>query len=485
MKTNAVKKFQFKIPVFLGLIILLAGLIAGIFFINKIRFWNLLASSEISPQLIKITNVGSSSFVVSWITSEKTTGSLSLGETTKLEGDKKNDIRDQNKGVLSLYSLHYVLADNLKPETKYYFKIISGGKVNNRLFEITTASLKVPTDNDIAQGKVLLPEGKPATGVIVYLSLANTITQSALTDQSGNWMIPVSTARTADLKNFSDYNRSAQIEEILVQGEGQTANATLSTNNDNPTPDITLGQTYNFLNQIPEISPTATPIKNQLDPASFNLPTGSGDLSKDLELKIIFPEESENINNLSPEFLGTGPTNKELDVLIESDQEIISKTTTDGKGNWNWSPSTPLSPGQHKITVFYADKQGFIKKVSHSFIVLAAGESDLPSYTATPSGKRTTPTLSPTPTKKTIVTPSPSPSIRIAPTSSLSPTASPTVAGGITTTPVPTSRLTLTPTLSATIQPTISPVSGTDFPTQLFVGAGIATLIIGAALILF
>lgn len=485
MKVPSTNHSQLKLPIPLGLLFLIASLITGIFFINKIRLWNLSASSEIAPQLIKITNIGSSSFVVSWTTKEKTTGLVSLGETPKLEGEKKNDIRDQNKGIASPFFLHYVLVDNLKPETKYYFKIVSGGKTNNRLFEAVTATLKVPADNDISQGKVLDSSNQPASGVIVYLSLANTLTQSALTDNNGNWMISLATARTLDLKDFSNYDRSAQIEEILVQGEDQTANATLITGDDNPTPNIILGQSHNFLGQIPKTSPTVTPIQNLTSRSGFNLPTGSENSPKDLELKIIFPEENEKVNNLIPEFSGTGPVDKKINILVESSNEITSETSIDPKGNWSWSPKTPLLPGEHTITVSYVDKQGFVEKVSHSFTVLATGESDLPSYTATPSGKRATPTPSslPSPTQKPSPSPTPIPTVRT--TVTPNPTATPTVSDQGETTVTPTSITASTPTPLVASQPTISPVSGTNLPTKFFIGTGVATILIGAALILF
>lgn len=465
-------KFQSKLPTSLGVIFLLFGLVAGIFLINKIRSLNTNASSAVTPQLIKITNIGSSSFTVSWITSEKTTGLILFGETTNLENEK-NDMRDQNKGVSSAFNIHYVLIDNLKPESKYYFKIVSGGVVFTRQFDVTTATLKVPSDYDIAQGKILNPDQKPAAGALVYLSLANTLTQSALTDKNGNWLIALSTARSVDLKNFSDYDRSAQIEEISVLSENLTANATLTTNNDNPVPNLILGQTYNFLSGIPENIPTVTPIKNKAD---FNVPTDYQNNSKDLDLKITFPSEKEEINSLLPQFLGTGPTNKELNVQIESSQEITAKAKTDDKGNWSWSPQTPLSVGEHKITVSFADNQGFVTKVTHSFVVLAAGESDLPSYSASPSGKKSTPTPSATPLIKLSPIPSPSPTERPTPTSSPALTITPT---GLT--PTLTSSVTITPTAKSTS----APVSGSILPTKLFIGTGFAAILLGAALILF
>lgn len=460
------KKINSHLPALLGLVILIAGFIGGVFGVNALRTFQSKASNETAPQQIRLTNIGSSSFVVSWLTKEKVTGELAWGENSRLE-NKKKDLRDQELTLSTPYFLHFVLVDSLKGESKYYFKIISAGKVFPRLFEVTTPPLKVSADSDLAQGKILQPDGQPAAGILVYLSLANTLPQASLTDNEGHWMIPLSMARTPDLKDLSAYDRQAQIEEFLIQGENQTATATLTTGNDNPAPDITLGQTYNFLSPLPQGTITPEVVKYTSFPqTNFQNLAGNPDLS------ITFPAENEEVNSALPEFFGYGPKEQKINIEIKSDQEIKSTTNIDTKNQWQWSPPTPLAPGEHEITVSYADKDGFVKKVSRKFVVLAAGESDLPSFTATPSGQRATPIptigLSPTPTLKITITPTPS--LAVSPTTAV-------------TTAAPTAIVTsagLTPTSSQKV-----PTSGAILPTKILFGAGITTILIGALLILF
>lgn len=458
MKIDPKVKKTKRIPAFFGLLILLVILFAGTFLINRLKSLSSSASSVISPQLIKITNTGSNFFVVSWITQNASTGIVQFGETSALENLKK-DVRDENRSKSEKYRTHYVLVDNLKAETKYFFKIISDGAVydnSQKPFEVTTGPVKIPTDNDIAQGRILTAEKQPAAGVIVYLSIANAVTQSALTDSSGNWIIPLSLTRNLNLTNFSNYDRSAQVEEIFVQADNQTASATLTTRSDNPVPDITLGQNHNFLNQLPQIPNTPTPVVQNPE---GNPPAGGGFQQENTSLSITSPSESEQINNSLPEFLGTAPKDQKLDIKIESEESISANTVADQKGNWQWSPPSTLSPGPHTITVSFTDSNGFIRKVSRSFTVLAEGASDLPAFTATPSGKLATPTTTPTPSLKITVSPSPS----------LSPSLVPTIPY----------RTTLPSTESGIYHP------GTTLPTKLLFGSGLAIILIGAALILF
>lgn len=451
------------LPIPIAIIILVLGMAGGVYFINLRHTLFSKASSDLSPQQVKISNISHSSFVVSWLTTEPTTGSVALGETGKDLDLIKKDVRDQGKTDLTKSKIHFVLIDGLKPQTKYFFKIISGGKGyldGQKPFEVTTAQEKVPPDNDIAQGKIQTPDGKPAEGVLVYLSLANTVTQAAITDSSGNWMIPLSTARSLDLQNFSNYDRAAQIIEITARGESLSSKATLTTAGDNPTPLITLGQNYDFLNQMPDISPTPTASQNPINETEVEGRGGFPSVQQSTatsptELSITFPSENEQVNSSIPEFLGTGPEGEILKIEVESDEKINGQTPVDSKGSWKWSPPASLSPGEHTITVSYTNKNGILEKVSRSFIILAAGESSLPSFTATPSAQiSTTPTIAPTPTTKA------TPTLKPSPTAKPTQISSPSTESGI-------------------------PVSGINVPTKFFLGAGITTLMFAGLLLLF
>lgn len=451
------KYFQPKhLPIPIGLTILILGLGAGIFTINRVQNLSTRASPEDNPLQVKITNIGQSSFTVSWITTGEVSGSLTVSEG-KESSEIAKDIRDKNENVFTKSKTHFVMAENLKPQTKYYFKIISNGKTydnSGKLYEATTASVATPEDNDIAQGKILDSSGSPLADVLVYLSMANTLEQAAITDQNGHWMIPLATARTLSLQGISGYDRSAQIIEITAKTGTNTATATLTTANDNPTPDITIGKNHNFMEEgsIPQSSSSETTTINQ---SNFRSPT-SVPFSQTEDLIILSPSENEGLNSILPEFIGKGPKGKELTVEVESDQKITSSVKIDDQGVWKWTPNTPLAPGEHRITVSYLDNSGVIQKISRTFIVLAAGESDLPSFTATPSGETKIPTATPNPT--------------------LIPTLSPSE----------TPQSSATATLTATRAPeTELPDSGINSPSVIFLGAGILTILVSLALVFF
>jgi len=433
-----------KIPVFAAIFLIITGLAGGVILIDKGQGYFLKASSESFPQQVKITNIDSSSFVVSWITDSQASGAILYGESSSVDKTQK-DIRDEEKEVLGNYKIHYVLLDNLKAGTKYFFKISSANKSYTQAgkpYEVTTAPEKALPASDIAQGKILTSQGTPGVGAIVYLSLSGAVTQAGLVEENGYWMILLSKTRTDDLQNYLNYDQSAQIEEIFVQAGGQTASAILAAGSDNPAPDIVLGQSYDFIKNPNIPTPTVAIGSNVFPTGTLNF-AGFESVGQNEEVIIVYPSEEENINNPIPEFFGTGPKEKLLNIVVESEEKILDETNVDKQGQWKWSPAKPLTPGNHQIKVSYVDKDGFIKTVSRGFIVLAAGTSDLPTYTATPSGEiispSPTPTLSPTPTEKP------------------------------SRTTVPSGQVLK---------------SGTDLPTWIFLGGGVMFVAIGLAFLL-
>jgi len=413
-----------QIPTLVGILILGIATILGVFLINKTQTFSLRATPQVSPEQVRITNISETSFSVSWTTQTTAKGFIIFGETSQL-GQTALDDQDEGTETQKEYLIHHVTLKNLKPSTKYFFKINSGGKAfdnSGQPYEVTTAptlNLSLP-ESDTAYGMILEPEGGPVKGVVVYLSLANTTPLSSLTKTDGTWMIPLSMARTINLANYSSYDKELQIEEIFVQGGNSgTITAITTTKNDNPVPSLTLGQNYDFrqtaslispnspsptasfliptISQapLPQASPTVTP-----KPTGFSLePLISPGAPK---LTILNPEEGETITSQKPEFIGAGPAGQLVEIKVESESSLVGQALIDQKGSWNWTPPSNLPTGTHTVTVTLKDENGLLQKVVRSFTVQAAGEG-LPSFTATPSGQ-----LSPQPTI-IIGTPTPTP----------------------------------------------------------------------------
>ena len=205
---------------------------------------------------------------------------------------------------------------------------------------------------------------------------------SALVTTSGNWNISLANSfNESKSDRFTPIPNTAE-EIIVIDQDRQTTQITGNTSQNNPTPDIILGQ-----NQFSAL------------PVTFDVETNSGYLpsitpvpnSKNLD--ILNPRDNENVSTKKPDFFGTGPSNSKIEIKVESPVVYNDEITTNADGSWNWSPPADLTPGEHTITVT-VNENGINKIVSRKFIVLAA-DSPL-SYSASSSATPVTPTLTPT-----------------------------------------------------------------------------------------
>lgn len=404
-----------QIPTIIGLTILILGITASVFFINRSTHWFSRAAPETTPKQIKFTNITDGGFSVSWVTDEATSGFIKYGAGSKLDQTARDD-RYKLTNQIGSFTTHHVTLENLKPNTIYQFQIGSGGSSydnNGQNYKITTAPKLTGTlpPSDVAYGVVNNQSGTAAEGTIVYLSLPGVTPQSTLVKNSGNWVIPLNLSFSESLSSYAQYDKQVTIAQILVQGENQgTATAVVTTKNDSPVPTITLGGSYDFRTNAP--TPSEEDEATNASKFNFEKIGSPKEPVTATEIVITNPEENEKINTQKPAIKGTGPTGKNLEISIESSQTYTDTIIVDEEGNWQWTPPSNLEPGEHTITITYEDEQNQERTLSRTFTVLAAGESQLPSLTSTPSGE-----ASPS------ATPSPSPSFSASPSPTVSPSA--------------------------------------------------------------
>jgi len=427
MKKNIL---NFSFPTVIGVILLLAGIAAGVFLVKKQQFFGIKAGPQITPKNVTITNISSDRFTISWITEIPTTGFVKYADTEKIN-NTASDYRDQLTGDTKQYDTHYVNIENLKPGRKYYFNVGSGGTNNlydnnGKLYEVTTGPvLGTQPPTDIIYGQVVTADKKPAEGTIVYLSIANSSAVSALVGKDGMWAKPLQTTRTNDLSNYITYDGASTVLTVnATLGLEKTLNSQvlLTTKNDTPVPTITLGNNEDYRTdaQNPEPEniqpsqetpqnfpqePVAQPPQPEQNLVDASPDSGFGDLtnnsasssaSTSASLKFTNPgQDGESLNTPKPLFMGTGPKQKILTVKVESPQTYTGSVTVDDQGIWQYTPPEDLTPGNHKITVNYVDENGQPQEIVRNFVVLAAGESDDPAFESSPSGSSPSPSIAP------------------------------------------------------------------------------------------
>lgn len=419
-----------KIPTIIALLILLLGIGGGIFLIESRTSGSTKATGSVQPESIQITNLNDTSFSVIFLTKEPASGSLVYGQSQKDISQIAFDDRDiDNKA--KPYVTHHITVRNLKPETVYFFTIISGNKKyqdSNKPYSITTApKTDISSNLEPAYGQVLTQHNQPAEGAIVILNLPRSLSLSTVVKSSGNWLIPLNSAKGSDLKPYT--SEGTIVESIIIYSstEEQTQ-VTTDTNNDSPVPAITIGKIYNFEGLESKKKEESQLAQGEKQENVLGKQTGS-------KVKLIAPEEGATFVSNRPLFRGTGIPKKEVLIEVYS-TKITGKTTVSTDGTWSWTPPKDLSPDKHRIKITTVDEKDKEISLERNFLVFKSGTQVLGE--ATPSGTLTPPA---------------------SPSATLRPLFSPT--------PIATSSK--------------IPVSGNISFTFYFLGAGIALLLVGFA----
>lgn len=240
---------KFKIPTVLGLGIIIAGIITGVTLTLREQIFTSKASPSSSAQNITLTNLTDTEVTISWQTSIPIPSFITFGNSSPHE---QTVLDDRDSKSPQPHSIHYVTLKNLLPKTTYQYKIISG-KTQSEISEFTTAApLSEQTGFRPIIGPVL-DKDKPLNEGVVYLLIDDATTQSALIADSGNFLIPISQIRTADLSDLFPLTEDILAKLTIVSAKGQTNVLFPLGRFDKGLPPIKLGQDLDLTDGLTDI----------------------------------------------------------------------------------------------------------------------------------------------------------------------------------------------------------------------------------------
>ena len=398
-----------RIPTALGILILLGGLVAGVFLVNGRQGLLTKAGPTEAPKNVKISDNGSNTFTVSWTTDTPVTGYLKYSENLAKINTPAGDIRDQISGTSQGYTNHYAKVTGLNPSQAYYFMIGSGSQMyddNGKPFSVTTGQSVIVPPEDVVSGKIISADGSPINNAIVYFETEGGQTLSAMTKTDGTYRVNLASSRDSKGAVLT-YDPSTTLVSIFVQaGISGTATAIVNTGKTKPIPDIVLGKNQSFIDTIVA---TASGIANE----SVIKSGGFKSITEQAAPIALAPEATESAGSIiitnpsingemiatsSPEFAGKAAPGTTIRVSVHSTLELTQIIKADKNGDWKWTPPQGLDPGLHTLTLEYTDENNVFQRVVRNFTVLASDKvGSLPAFTATPSA--IVATISATPTK--------------------------------------------------------------------------------------
>ena len=394
-----------RIPTILGILFLVAGLGVGIFIVGQgTGGFFPKASPESTPKNLKTTNISDSSFTISFVTDSATPGYVKYGTDEKKLKSQTSDDRDQLSGAVGQSTTHHITLRSLSPSTTYYFAIGTASREvytnDGKPYTVTTApKLGSAPEALTIYGSVITKASTPASDSIVYISVDGASPLSTLVKSSGSWAVPLSTARTTTLNSYAQINDQTQIS-ILVQGKDASSNATAKVlvAKAQPVPTITLGQSANFLDDSASLGQstdgsvsTSSETTSKFSASQLNSASESSSTAV-ASLGITFSNpanEGDEINTVRPALQGKAPAKTKLTIVVHSSQTYEGSVTTDANGNWSFTPSGNLDPGDHNVTVSYTDADGKTVTETRTFKILAMNTSTNPAFTSTPSATPT------------------------------------------------------------------------------------------------
>lgn len=382
-----------RIPTIVGFILLIFGLATGVILVQNRTIFRLGASSQSAPKNVRVTNISSDSFSVTWVTDREASGFIKYGEEeSSLPGT-------QTEESAAAGFIHSVKISGLKPAISYFFKINSGGNDfdNNGIpwQQQTGQKATAPAKINLVSGSVLTSSGSPSPNSLVYLTVNGTLL-STLTSQNGSWVISIP----------FDIDPRLSLLEISVQaGAGGVSTAQIYPQSARPVPAIILGQIYDFKNLPPsqdsDVPQAKIEIPDESLPSSGFNATQNNSTPSAKTVTLDSVKEGEVITSVQPEFLGQGPAGTAINITVESDP-VSGEVIIPKSGEWNWAIPKNLPEGIHKITIVWKDAAGITRTLTRNFVVAA---SEGPAFVSTPSASPSIkPTASPSGTPKATIT---------------------------------------------------------------------------------
>ncbi len=380
-----------RIPTLLGILILVGGLVAGVILVNMRQGIESKAGPTESPKNVKVSNLGSTTFSVSWTTDVPLTGLIKYSEDPAKITTPAGDSRDQISGTSQGYTNHTVNVTGLGANKTYYFLIVSGsGSYDDtgKPFQVRTTAQVVAPPEDVIFGKVVGISGEAINGAIVFVEADGSTALSTITRTDGTWRLNLANARDKEGKVLT-YDPKTTLLSIFVQaGSAGTATAITDTSKRAPVPDIVLGKNQSFVDGGSITAGLVATEAAVAKGAGFKLVEVQLSSSEQMEatsaVKILNPAvNGEVIATDIPLFRGKAPTGSTVKLTVDTPSTLTQIVTSDIDGNWMWTSPQSLSQGAHILSAEFTDSASTTQTISRTFTVLSL--SGLPAFTATPS----------------------------------------------------------------------------------------------------
>jgi cell division septation protein DedD len=371
----------------------------------------------------ELANVSPSQAGLFWQTDAKETVDLLAYDERDSSGSRKER------------TLHFAVLRNLKPDTTYYYRIVSDNRIISSVggepFSFKTPRQFTPSSSaKPAYGKVARASGDPASDTLVFLRRDGTYPLVAVTKLTGEWLIPVQYFVDAKSGNVLPATGDEEIVFEMVDDELVRSRVNTSLESASPLPQtVVLGTDYSF-SKDGSVLPADTSARGARNP-----------------IDVLFPRQGAVIPGARPLMKGSAIPASTVTLSLDSEPRFSFRTVANDRGEWTVSVPKDLPARTYTLTMSTIDQDGKTVTLARTFALAKDGEQVLGDATnaaeptASPTAEPVEPTVEPTtipsptaePTENPAATASATPA-----TASTSPTTAPTTEPqGPTATPMP------------------------------------------------
>ncbi|MFA5932706.1 MAG: dockerin type I domain-containing protein [Microgenomates group bacterium] len=233
-----------KIPTLLGIGVLLIGLAGGVYLATQNQTLKSKAAVSAQPKNVNVVNLSGTSAAIYWQTDEPSTGYIKAGIGS---ADKQLYRDDRDTSAPTSHKLHFVTLTNLQQDTTYSYFIYSDAITYpqtplNFKTALTTPNIDWPP----LVGTIIDTNNAVLDEAIIALSLPEAQRLATITKTGGNFILPLSDIKTADLTNPLPADKT-YLAKLDIIGTSKVAQATISLPlKETALPPVTLDSTVDF-----------------------------------------------------------------------------------------------------------------------------------------------------------------------------------------------------------------------------------------------
>jgi hypothetical protein len=242
-----------KIPTLIGIALLITLIVSlGLYFYYKKQ------ATVINFQItnLEVVNITNTSATIIWQSSSPSAGQVIYSEFEPLNGQAV-DTRD--RGQLKERLIHFVTLNNLKPGTKYIYKVKNNSEVMQKSLDFKTANIPDFSEGDLnfsfikpLKGTVLNANLNPIDESLIFLKIPGAQKLATFSSTAGNFILPLKTVLSQDLSKFFIIAPNTAADLNIVSGKMTSDIKILISENTANLPPIPIGSNLDLSNFKPQ-----------------------------------------------------------------------------------------------------------------------------------------------------------------------------------------------------------------------------------------